>query len=93
MRKKILKTDLDEAEFKIYLDQISKKLFEELGILTQLFFDLNYKKLKKFIIDIFINNDIDLKEYGFSNIEEVKRMKKKIKNRLKKILNKDLGGV
>jgi hypothetical protein len=92
MNEKIFKTDLDELEFEIYLDQISKKLFNELGVFTQLFFELNYKKLKKFIIDCFINNNIDLKEYGFSNLEEFKKIKRNIKNRLKKILKRDLGG-
>jgi hypothetical protein len=91
MKRKILKSDLDEIEFEIYLDQISKKIFDELGIFTQLF-ELNYKKLKKFIIDAFINNDIDIKEYGFKNIEEFKKMKRNIRNRLSKILKRELGG-
>jgi len=93
MKKRIFRTDLDEIEFEIYLDQISKKLFDELNIFTQLLFELNYKKLKKFIIDCFINDKVDLKEYSFRNLEEFKRIKRNIKNRLKKMLKKELGGV
>ncbi len=91
MKKRIFRTDLDEVEFEIYLEQISQKLFNELGIYTQ-FFELNYKKLKKFIIDVFINDNIDLKEYRFRNLEEFKNMKSNIKKRLKKLLKKELGG-
>jgi hypothetical protein len=92
MKKRVFRTDLDEVEFEIYLDQIAKKLFDELSISTQLFFELNYKKLKKFIIDTYINNNIDLKEYGFKSYEEFKKMKRNISNRLKKLLEKELGG-
>jgi hypothetical protein len=93
MKKRIFRSDLDEVEFEIYLDQISQKLFDELDILTQLFFELNYKKFKEFIIDCFINNDIDIREYGFRSYEELKKMKRNIKNRFKKMLKKELGGV
>jgi hypothetical protein len=92
MKKKFFRTDLDEVEFEIYLDQISKKLFDELTTSTQLLFELNYKKLKEFIVDCFISDNIDFKKYGFRNLEDFKRMKRNIKNRLKKILEKDLGG-
>jgi hypothetical protein len=92
MRERVFRNDLDELEFEIYLDQISKKLFDDLTTSTQLFFELNYKKLKEFIIDCFMNNNIDLKEYGFKSYEEFKIIKKDIKYRLKKILKKDLGG-